>query len=223
MLDWTQIDTVLLDMDGTLLDLRFDNHFWLEYLPLRYAEIHRGDADSIRDQLFARFERERGTLNWYCIDYWERELDLDIVALKREVQHMIAIRPYVLDFLRWLKQGPQSVWLVTNAHRKSLELKLDHTGIGELFDRVIVSHDFNAPKEDTAFWHKLHTAHPFDPGRSLLIDDTVSVLESAQRFGIRHLLTLVQPDSQRAKREQTLFPGIHHFDEIMPELRDADR
>ena len=32
-LDWTSIDTVLLDMDGTLLDLRFDNWFWQEHVP----------------------------------------------------------------------------------------------------------------------------------------------------------------------------------------------
>ena len=38
MIDWNQIDTVLLDMDGIDLDLRFDNHFWLEYVPQRYAE-----------------------------------------------------------------------------------------------------------------------------------------------------------------------------------------
>ena len=39
-LPWSDIDTVLLDMDGTLLDLHFDNHFWLEHLPQRYAELH---------------------------------------------------------------------------------------------------------------------------------------------------------------------------------------
>ncbi|NLD01354.1 MAG: haloacid dehalogenase, partial [Gammaproteobacteria bacterium] len=37
-LPWAHIDTVLLDMDGTLLDLHFDNFFWLKYLPQCYAE-----------------------------------------------------------------------------------------------------------------------------------------------------------------------------------------
>ena len=41
MLDWSKISTVLLDMDGTILDLHFDNHFWLHHLPLRYSEIHQ--------------------------------------------------------------------------------------------------------------------------------------------------------------------------------------
>lgn len=216
MIDWQQIDTVLLDMDGTLLDLHFDNHFWMEHLPRRYAAIHQRDESETRKQLHLRFKREQGTLNWYSLDYWSKELDLDIPALKREVQHLIAIRPFVMQFLQQLKRGPQHVMLVTNAHRKSLDIKLDNTGIGSLFDEIIVSHDFRAPKEDPAFWQQLRSTHPFDPERTLLIDDTASVLNSAAQYGIKHLLTLLQPDSKQQKRKSTHFPGILHFDEIMP-------
>ncbi len=38
MIVWDEINTVLMDMDGTLLDLYFDNHFWQELIPLRYAQ-----------------------------------------------------------------------------------------------------------------------------------------------------------------------------------------
>ena len=31
--DWSRIDHVLLDLDGTLLDLDFDNHFWQTLVP----------------------------------------------------------------------------------------------------------------------------------------------------------------------------------------------
>ena len=41
MIDWSCIDTVLLDMDGTLLDLHFDNFFWSEHLPRTYALRHQ--------------------------------------------------------------------------------------------------------------------------------------------------------------------------------------
>ena len=216
MINWQDIDTVLLDMDGTLLDLYFDNYFWLEHLPSRYADIHQLDKDHCREKLSARFEQQRGNLNWYCLDYWSEQLKLDIPALKREIKHMIAIRPYVLEFLQQLKSADKNIMLVTNAHRNSLNIKLDETGIGDLFDEVIVSHDFRAPKEDRRFWQQMRINHPFNPARSLLIDDTASVLLSAQKFGIKHLLTLLQPDSQQAARQATEFPGILHFDEIMP-------
>lgn len=216
MVDWNNIETVLLDMDGTLLDLHFDNFFWLDYLPKRYADIHRQDEQEIQIQLRERFEKERGTLNWYCLDYWSEQLQLDIPALKREIQHLISIRPHVLDFLHQLKTSSRHVILVTNAHRKSLELKMSHTGIAELFNEIVVSHDFRAPKEQREFWHQLHIAHPFNPETTLLIDDTASVLRSAHQYGIRFLLTLLQPDSKQAKRTDSEFPGILHFDEIMP-------
>ena len=222
MLDWQDIHTVLLDMDGTLLDLHFDNHFWLEHLPKRYAAIHQhSDEHSARQQLSQRFEAERGTLNWYCTDYWSDQLQLDIPALKQEIQHLIAIRPYVEEFLKQLQSGPQQVILVTNAHRKSLDIKMNKTGLSELFDAIVVSHDFRAPKEDQKFWQQLRSSHPFDPKHTLLIDDTASVLKSAQRFGIKYLLTLLQPDSKQQQRQDTEFPGILHFDEIMPGLKSA--
>lgn len=216
MVNWQHIDTVMLDMDGTLLDLHYDNFFWLQHLPQRYADIHQQDEALSRQQLTARFEQERGTLNWYCLDYWSEQLQLDIPALKREIQHKITIRPHVLDFLQQLKHSSKHIMLVTNAHRTSLNIKMDKTGLAHLFDELIVSHDFRAPKEQPAFWRQMKINHPFNPDRTLLIDDTLSVLQSAQQYGIKHLLTLLQPDSKQAKREHTEFPGILHFNEIMP-------
>ena len=51
MINWKNIDTVLLDMDGTLLDLHFDNHFWQTFVPLRYAQQHAGGAFEVKDVL----------------------------------------------------------------------------------------------------------------------------------------------------------------------------
>ena len=217
MIDWNAIDTVLLDMDGTLLDLHFDNHFWMEHLPRLYAAEHQISEEESSAHLQRTFHSGEGTLQWYCLDHWSEQLGMDIPALKRELQHMIRLRPFALEFLTQLHASPRDVVMVTNAHRKTLEIKMDNVDITAWFDRVVVSHDLQSPKEDQAFWHKLQDIHPFDPARTLLIDDTESVLDSARRYGIVHLLTLLQPDSQRQKRVDTRFPGIHHFDEIMPE------
>lgn len=216
MIDWNSIDTVLLDMDGTLLDLHFDNYFWTEHLPRLYAAKHRITEAESNARLHGEFIAERGTLQWYCLDHWSQRLGMDIAALKREVQHMISIRPFAIEFLARLRDGQRDVVMVTNAHRTTLQIKMDTIDITGWFDRVVVSHDLHAPKEDQAFWHSLQALHPFDPARTLLIDDTEQVLDSAQQYGIAHLLTLLQPDSKRLKRIDTRFPGIHHFDEIMP-------
>ena len=216
MIDWNSIDTVLLDMDGTLLDLYFDNYFWTEHLPRIYADKHQISEESSAEHLQRQFQQNEGTLAWYSIDHWSEQLGLDIPALKREVDHMIALRPYAIEFLQQLHSSSRDVVMVTNAHRKTLEIKMDKVDISQWFDRIVVSHDLNSPKEDQAFWHRLQALHPFDPARTLLIDDTESVLHSAREYGVAHLLTLLQPDSRRQKRIDTHFPGIHHFDEIMP-------
>ena len=221
MIDWHHIDTVLLDMDGTLLDLHYDNFFWMQHLPRVYADKHGISEEASREHLHGRFSAGQGTLDWYSLDYWSEQLDMDIPALKRELRHMISVRPHVVEFLTRLHESHRDVVMVTNAHRKTLDIKMDHVDITQWFDRIVVSHDLAAPKEDQAFWHKLQALHPFDPARTLLIDDTERVLESARAYGIAHLLTLLQPDSKRQKRIDSCFPGIHHFDEIMPDPDSA--
>tara|TARA_R110000823_G_scaffold198080_7_gene329243 strand:- start:49860 stop:50525 length:666 start_codon:yes stop_codon:yes gene_type:complete len=216
MIDWSCIDTVLLDMDGTLLDLHFDNYFWLEHLPREYARQHKISEAESSERLHGRLGSRIGSLEWYCLDHWSTQLDMDIPALKRELQHMVRVRPFALEFLEELRASELDVVMVTNAHRKTLDIKMSEVDITHWFDRVVISHDLQAPKEEQAFWHRLQELHPFDPARTLLIDDTERVLESARTYGIAHLLTLLQPDSRQQKRLDTQFPGIHHFDEIMP-------
>ena len=216
MIDWQKIDTVMLDMDGTLLDLHFDNYFWLHYVPQHYATKHQLPILEANHILRNRFAAESGTLNWYCVEYWSEQLHLDIASLKQDISHLITIRPFVIEFLTELADQPQQIILVTNAHRKSLNIKLATTGISKWFNEIIVSHDFHAPKEKQEFWQQLYLLHPFNTERTLLIDDTESVLESAQNYGIKNLITLLQPDSKQTKKTKSKFPCIHHFDEIMP-------
>lgn len=220
MIDWKAIDTVLLDMDGTLLDLHFDNFFWQQHLPTVYAAAQDRPEAQSRADLLARFEAQRGTLDWYSIDYWSEQLGLDIPALKHEMRHRIRYRPFADDFLQQLHGGRWELLLVTNAHRKTLDIKLSQVPLDRWFDHLVVSHELDAPKEDIVFWQNLQQLHPFDPQRTLLIDDTESVLAAAQSYGIAHLLTLLQPDSELQQRIDTRFPGIHHFDEIMPDAQN---
>jgi len=91
MIDWDDIHDVLLDMDGTLLDLHFDNHFWQEVLPRHYARGRGLDVVTAKTVLDPIFRRREGSLNWYCLDYWTRELNIDIATLKQEAAHTLLI------------------------------------------------------------------------------------------------------------------------------------
>lgn len=214
MVDWDQIDTVLLDMDGTLLDLHFDNYFWLEHIPQRYAEKHNLPPQEAFEKLWQQFKQHEGSLNWYCLDFWSEALQLDIPKLKQEIRHKIRFRPQVKGFLQQLRVHNKRALIVTNAHQDSISLKLQSTGLDRWVEQILCSHDLECPKEDPEFWHKLQQQEPFARESTLLIDDSLPVLRAAREYGIRHLLTILQPDSQQPKREVQEFTGIEDFDDI---------
>lgn len=215
-LNWPIIDTVLLDMDGTLLDLHYDNHFWLEHVPRRYAEARGLELEAARAELRERYRKVEGTLDWYCVDYWSRELGLDIPLLKQEVEHLIAIHPHVLDFLHAVRAAKKRVLLVTNAHGKAIDIKFRRTQLGGHFDAVVCAHDLRAPKEHAGFWHKLAAAHPFDKQRTLLIDDSLPVLRAARAYGIDQLLAVYRPDTKLPDKDVGEFSALRSFRDIMP-------
>jgi putative hydrolase of the HAD superfamily len=215
MLDWKKIDTVLLDMDGTLLDLNFDNHFWKEFVPSRYAEQHGLSLSEAKRQLEPLFKSMEGKLEWYCLDYWSSALQLDITGLKTELAELIAVLPHVTNFLSKIQKSPKKVLLVTNAHRNSLNLKMEKTCLQSFFDDIVCSHDFGFAKEHSEFWRLLEQQHGFVKESTLLVDDSLAVLNAAKAFGIGYLVAVSKPDTQRAKKIIDDFPAIEDFRELM--------
>ena len=216
MIDWDTVETVLLDLDGTLVDLHFDNYFWNEYLPRCFARRHGRCEVETRRQLLSRFDARQGTLQWYSVDYWSTELQLDVAALKHDVKHLIRLRPGAEELLSKLRAQGKRVHLVTNAHQHSVDIKMAELGLAHWFDAMVMSHDLGLPKEDPEFWRRLQHRHPFDPRTTLLIDDNQTVLGAARRHGIDRLLLVLQPDSHKPPRREARFPGILHFEEILP-------
>ncbi len=215
-LPWNEIDTVLLDMDGTLLDLHYDNHFWQVYVPAKFAEKHGLPEAEARAECFRRYDAQAGTLNWYCVDYWTEQLQLDIVQLKEELAHLISVHPDVPEFLSEAREAGKRVVLVTNAHHKTLSLKMQRTGLSVHFDAIHSSHSFGQAKESPLFWQALRRVEPFDPGSTLLVDDSLPVLRAARDYGVAHLLAIYRPDTRQPEKDVGEFWAIRRFAEIMP-------
>ena len=218
MIDWKTIDTVLFDMDGTLLDLHFDNYFWLQYIPEKYAEKHGISMEKAHAEVDVLMQQSVGTLNWYCLDFWDQALGLETVALKQELAHLIRLRPHVDELLSALKTAGKHIVLITNAHRNSLSLKMERISLAHYFDRLITAHEFGYPKEDRHFWDALQATVPFNRERTLFIDDSIPVLRSACEYGIRKLLAIKHPDSRQGARDTEEFPAIDQFTELLPVL-----
>lgn len=214
-LPWPQIDNVLLDMDGTLLDLHFDNFFWLDYLHSCYAEQHGISPSEAQQLLVPLLAAHTGTLDWYCVEFWSARLQLPIREMKRAQAQRIAPRPHALEFLQRLQQAGKRVALITNAHRHSLEIKLERVNLAPYLNAIISSHDYGYPKENAEFWQQLQQQFPFDPRRTLFIDDSPSVLRSALNYGICHLRCVAEPDSQQPRKDCAEFLDGGDFQRLL--------
>ena len=212
---WPEITWVLLDMDGTLLDKHFDDYFWETLVPEQYALRQGLSLADARDLVFARYKKEEGTLNWTDIDFWSRELDLDIPALKEGIRHLIEVHPDAEDFLKFLRAQGKQVALVTNAHYKTLSLKMNHVGLLGYFDQVISSFDLGTPKEDHASGRFCRRAWGLHPGTALLVDDNADALAAARQFGIKYSFFKAKSSSRQGPEAHPDFPSIESFRELM--------
>jgi len=214
IIPWDDVDTVMVDMDGTLLDLAFDNFFWRELVPSRYATHRNLPEDEARRELTARYEALEGSLAWYCIDYWSETLGLDIRALKWEHRHRIRYLPKATEFLRAVRRRGKRLLLVTNAHRETLAVKVAQTGLDREVDGMISSHDYLAPKQSQAFWQRFLEGEDFDPERTVLIEDSLSVLKAASTFGLKFTVAIRCPDSGQPPRQISSFPSVDRVHEL---------
>lgn len=213
--NWESIDTVLLDMDGTLLDKHFDDYFWEHYVPEIFAEKNDLTPLEARKELLARYKSIEGTLVWTDLDYWSEKLGLDIPALKLKINHLIQVHPYVIDFLQYCRNLGKKVHLVTNAHSKTLEIKMQKTDLGGFFDRIICSQEVGLPKEEPEFWLRLEAMLGFDREKTILADDNENVLQAARAYGMGVLIYVARPSSREETSFSTRFPSIVYFKELI--------
>lgn len=199
--EWHSIDTLLLDMDGTLLDLAFDNYFWLELVPSAFAQVHGMERERAHETVRQHYESVSGKLAWYCVDHWTAELGLEIRALKWRHRRLIAYLPGVVAFLRAARRAGKSLRLVTNAHPETLAVKIHQTRLDTLVDGTVSAHDYGAAKEDPVFWQRLSQFEPFNPERSVLVEDSLAVTATARSFGLPNTLTIRRPDSRLPARD----------------------
>lgn len=208
-------ETLMLDMDGTILDLAFDSYVWKDLVPRRYALRNDMTFETARDHLFDLYSHVHGDLEWYCLDHWSERLDMDIVGLHHDISHRIGYLPGAQQFLQKAQDMDMKVLLVTNSHPETLQLKDAVTGLGDFFDGMISSHTYGHAKERQDFWHALQEEADFDPETTLFIDDTQRVLHSAKEYGIEMLLTVTLPDTSEPRRNGSDYAGVESLADLL--------
>ncbi|MGL1932737.1 MAG: HAD hydrolase-like protein [Desulfotalea sp.] len=214
-LNWDKIDTVLLDMDGTLLDLHFDHYFWTEYVVGKYAEKNQVSIKQAYSLYQEQSNATMGGIKWTQTDYWSEVFDLDIITLQSEISHLIQQLPSTRKFLDFLKSHRKKIVLVTNSDDKSLRLKFKHTNIENYFDDIFTSTRAQFAKEEIPYWDYISMELSLDRNKTILIDDNEQVLKTAENLQLNHLLCFAKPNSKREISYSQKYPSIASFDELL--------
>lgn len=215
MIVFKQIETILLDMDGTILDKYYDDFFWEVYVPQKYAEKNQITFEEAQKILFAMYKAEEGTLNWTDINFWSQKTGLDIPTLKKEIDHLIAPHPDSEEFLEKINFNGNKVYLVTNAHNWVMELKLKKTGFYRYFQHCFTSFDIGYPKESLKFWKVLFDKTGINPDKTLLVDDTEQILHTAKNSGIKYPILRAISSSKAKPKNSEHFLTIKSFRELL--------
>ncbi len=210
----SKCETLMLDMDGTILDLAYDNYMWLTHVPSRWAEKNDMSLAEARILLLKKFGAAQGDLRWYCLDHWSEYLGLDVYQLHRDNHHRIDFLPGAREFLQHVRDANIRVLMVTNSHQNTLDLKEEVTGLSEFFDEIHTSHSYGYAKERQEFWHALREETDFDPETTMFVDDSYPVLKSAAMFGVRHPVAISRPDTSRPPNEHPEFVSIEGVSEL---------
>jgi len=216
-IDWQTIDHVLLDMDGTLLDLHYDATFWLKTVHSIVASFTGESENEIRDRFQKELKRHEGTLAWYCTDRWAEFFGIDLIEAKKQLAHLIRYRPHARQFLEALRPLPLRTIIATNAHPDVIQLKLDVVPLSTLVDGIVSSHQYGVAKEHPNFWTALFDEYSIDPNRAIFMDDSPRVLDAADRAGVREIVEIRHPNLSEPPRT-TWKQGIDDFDALLPEL-----
>lgn len=188
--------------------------------------VFRWDPDAIIRRVFRDAKTQNrlqaeifGHEDWAALDRGTLELNQavlrcmsrtglsreDIERLFGEVPRSLTPIPGTFELIRAAKHAGNSLYVLSNMHRRSItHLEALHD-IWHLFDGVVISCRVNKVKPEREIYEHLLEEHSLEASDTVFIDDTKENLDAASQLGIQ---TIGFIDASQC-REELLRLGCH--------------
>jgi putative hydrolase of the HAD superfamily len=163
----------------------------------------------------ATYRSVDGELAWTDLDYWTKRVGIDVVAMHKELDHMIGFLPGAEEFLLHLRRLGKRVTIVTNAHSTGVSVKVAKTGLDRYVNRIVDAFEVGYLKMRPEYWPNCQHLLGFDPSRSLFMDDDEGCLMAAKEFGVAHLVHSAKSSSQLPPSPLSQFFSIAGFAQLL--------
>ncbi|MFL2724630.1 MAG: HAD family hydrolase [Gammaproteobacteria bacterium] len=178
---------ILSDLDGVILDLAYDIKFWELWLPEQVANQTNKSIEETKAEIKAEIDIQRGTLNFYDLNYWDDLLNVDCMQIFKEKTERCSYLRGSYEALQRLSTLKNPKYVLTNGDPRIQDYKAETQNFLEFFDSIFYSMHVGYPKESKEFWALARHNLNLDFEDTIFIDDDFKVVTAAAKAGIKQV------------------------------------
>lgn len=152
---YKEVGVISFDVDGTLVDQKFNDLIWENDIPALVAEREGWDFEKAKDFCLSEYKKLGDKdLRWYDVEYWLEKFNIPIPAIDilKKREESIVVYPDVFPVLQKLKKQGFKIIVVTCMPRIFLKEKIQK--FDSHFDKVFSTiSDFKKVKSPQVYLH----------------------------------------------------------------------
>ncbi len=178
---------ILSDLDGVILDLAYDKKFWELWLPEQVTRQTNKSIEEAKAEIMTEIDIQRGTLNFYDLNYWDDLLNVDCMQIFQEKEERCSYLAGSYEALQRLSTLKNPKYILTNGDPRIQEYKAEAQNFLEFFDSIFYSMHVGYPKESKEFWALVRHNLNLELEDAIFIDDDLKVVTAAAKAGIKQV------------------------------------
>jgi putative hydrolase of the HAD superfamily len=199
---------ILSDLDGVILDLSYDIKFWELWLPEHVADQNNQSIEEAQEKIQAEIDAQRGTLNFYDLNYWDDLLDVDCMQIIKAKEERCSYLKGSNEALQKLSILKNPKHILTNGDPRVQEYKAEIQDFLKFFDSIFYSMHAGYPKEQKEFWALARHNLNLDFEDAIFIDDDFKVVTAAVKAGIKQVIWITPGKKRILQNGIGTFPSL---------------